>query len=226
LAAAGQLVTEQKAKRLIADYGLPVVDEELVHDAAGAQRAAARLGYPVVAKIASPDIAHKARVGGVRLGLRTAAEVEGAFTSILASISALRPAVRVDGVLVQPLVTGLEVIIGLKRDPQFGMTILFGLGGVLVETLRQVAVRLAPIGEADARDMIEGIPALKAILGQRSGDGKAVATLVRLLLRLSELAMELRDDIEVLDLNPVILEPATERATVVDALIVRRNQSD
>jgi acetate---CoA ligase (ADP-forming) len=201
------------------------VREELVHDAAQAGRTAARLGFPAVAKIVSPDIAHKAQIGGVRLGLRTGAEVEDAFTSIMGSIAAKRPAARIDGVLVQRMVgDGVETIMGLKRDPQFGMTILFGLGGVLVEALRQVAVRLVPIGEADALEMVESIPVLKAILSKQGGAEDAGATLARLLLRLSELAVELDDDIEELDLNPVILEPAKARATVVDALIVRRNR--
>ena len=111
---------------------------------------------------------------------------------------------------------------GLQRDSQFGMTILIGLGGVFVEALRQVVVRLVPIGEADAREMIEAVPVLKAILERQRGEGTAAATLVQLLLRLSQLAAELKDDIEALDLNPVILDPATGRATVVDALIVRR----
>jgi acetate---CoA ligase (ADP-forming) len=223
LAAMERVITEHSAKQLIAGYGLPIVEEELAHDAAEAQLAAARLGYPVVAKIASPDVVHKAQVGGVRLGLRTAGEVEDAFASITAAIAALRPAVRIDGVLVQPLVTGVEVLMGLQRDCQFGMTILIGLGGVFVEALRQVVVRLVPIGEADAREMIQAVPVLKAILEQQRGEGAAAATLVQLLLRLSQLAAELKDDIEALDLNPVILDPATGRATVVDALIVRRN---
>ena len=222
LAATERVITEHSAKRLIAGYGLPVVGEELAHDPAEAERAAARLGYPVVAKIASPDVVHKAQVGGVRLGLRTAGEVEDAFASITAAIATLRPAVRIDGVLVQPLVTGVEVLMGLQRDSQFGMTILLGLGGVFVEALRQVVVRLVPIGEADAREMIEAVPVLKAILERQRGAGAAAATLVQLLLRLSQLAAELKDDIEALDLNPVILDPATGRATVVDALIVRR----
>jgi acetyltransferase len=116
---------------------------------------------------------------------------------------------------------GLETIMGLKRDPQFGMTILFGLGGIFVETLRQVAVRLLPIAEADALEMIEDVPALKAILTKDGNVEAVVSALTGLLLRLSDLGVELDDDIEELDLNPVILEPATARATVVDALIVR-----
>ena len=120
------------------------------------------------------------------------------------------------------MLTGVEVIMGLQRDSKFGLTILIGLGGVFVEALRQVVVRLVPIGEADAREMIEAVPVLKAILERQRGEGAAAAAMVQLLLRLSDLAAELKDDIEALDLNPVILDAATGRATVVDALIVRR----
>jgi acetate---CoA ligase (ADP-forming) len=226
LAQCGRVVTEDKAKRLLARYDLPTVGEELVHRAEEAVHAATLLGYPVVAKIVSPDIAHKARVGGVRLGLKTAAEVEAAFTAIMTDIAARQPAARIDGVLVQPMVgDGVEIIMGLRRDAQLGMTIVLGLGGIFVEALRQFAVRLLPIAEADALEMIEGVPVLKAMLADRAG-GHAVATLVQLLRCLSQLAAELADDVEELDLNPVMLEPATGRATVVDALIVRRKQEE
>ncbi len=227
LAASGPVVTEDKAKLVIARYGLPIVSEELVHDAAQAGHAAERLGYPVVAKIVSPDIAHKAQIGGVRLGLRSPAEVEDAFSSIMASITAAQPSARIDGIVVQRTVSGgVETIMGLKRDPQFGMTILFGLGGIFVEALRQVAVRIVPISEVDARQMVEDVPALGAILDKHGASPEVMATLVRLLMRLSDLAVELDGEIEELDLNPVILEPVSARATVVDALIVRRKREE
>jgi acetate---CoA ligase (ADP-forming) len=111
---------------------------------------------------------------------------------------------------------------GLRRDAHFGMTIALGLGGIFVEALRQFAVRLVPIGEADALEMIASVPVLKAMLDNDGGGSHAVAKLVQPLLCLSQLALELEDDIAELDLNPVIVEPATGRATVVDALIVRR----
>jgi acyl-CoA synthetase (NDP forming) len=223
LSASGPLVTEDKAKQLIVLYGLPVVGERLARTSAEAVRAAADLGYPVAAKIVSPDIAHKALIGGVRLGLRTPAEVETAFASIQAAVSAAAPAACIDGVLVQPMVSGgIEIIMGLKRDPQFGMTIVFGLGGVLVEALKQTVVCLAPLDEADARNMIEGVPVLRAILAKQGGRSEATEALVPLLVHLSDLAVDLADDIDELDLNPVILQTAPAHATVVDAIIVRR----
>jgi acetate---CoA ligase (ADP-forming) len=223
LAQCGPLVTEDKAKQLIAGYGLPVVRERLAHSAAEAVRAGAEFGYPVVAKIVSPDIAHKAQVGGVRLGLRTPAEIEEAFASVLGAVSAAMPTARIEGVLVQPMVSGgVEIIIGLKRDPQFGMTIVFGLGGVLVEALRQTVVRLVPIDEADARDLINSVPALRAIVAKQGGSDDWMGVLVPLLVGVSDMSVDLADDIDELDLNPVILKTAPARATVVDAIIVRR----
>jgi succinyl-CoA synthetase beta subunit len=223
IAARGPVLTEDNAKRLIASYGLPVVAEALAADAAAAVSAATRLGYPVAVKVVSPDIAHKAAIGGVRLGLTDAAAVANAYRGIMAAVSARQPEARIAGVLVQPMVDGaIEVIMGLKRDPQFGMTILFGLGGVFTEALHQVAVRLAPIAEAEARAMVAAVPAVAAMIAARGGDRQAVETLVGLLLRLSELAVELEDDIEELDLNPLIVDAAAAQATVVDALIVAR----
>jgi acyl-CoA synthetase (NDP forming) len=223
LSQCGPLVTEDRAKQLIARYGLPVVRERLAHSAAEAVRAGAELGYPVAAKIVSPDIAHKAQVGGVRLGLRTSAEMEEAFVSILAAVSAAMPAARIEGVLVQPMVSGgIEIFMGLKRDPQFGMTIVFGLGGVLVEAMRQTVVRLTPIDEADARALIKSVPVLRAIVAKQGGSGDWMGVLVPLLVRLSDMSVDLADDIDELDLNPVIFEIAPARATVIDAIIVRR----
>ena len=225
LAESDRVVTEEKAKALIARYGLPVVREELVQSPQEAARTAERLGFPVVAKVVSPDIAHKAQIGGVRLGIRTTAQAEDAYTSIMATITAAQPAARIEGVVVQHMIDGgIEVIMGLKRDAQFGMTILLGLGGVFVEALRQIAVRLVPIAEADALSMIEDVAALKAILDKQTSGKRLIATLTHMLMRLSELATELEDDIEELDLNPVILEPASGQATIVDALIVRRRR--
>jgi len=222
-ATSGPIITEDKAKRLLALYGLPVVPEQLDGDAAAAGRAAARLGWPAVAKVVSPDIAHKAAVGGVRLGLGSAGAVEEAYRGIIAAVAAHRPQARVAGVLIQPMLSGgIETIMGVKRDAQFGMTIVFGLGGVLTEALRQVAVRLAPIAEAEARAMVAAVPALAGIFAPRADASAGLDMLVAMLLRLSQLAVELADDIAELDLNPVIVDAATMRATIVDALIIAR----
>ena len=221
IAAGGALVTEDEAKKLLALYDLPVPREVAATSKAEAVAAADTLGYPVVAKLISPDLPHKAAVGGVRLGLKSAAEVAAAYDEMTAGIARSHPQAKITGVLVQPMVTGgIEIILGVKRDPQFGPTVLFGLGGIFVEALRQVSMRLAPFDEREARSMIAEIPAFGRIF-EKLYPGKNPETLVLpLLLKLSELAVEIGGDIEDIDINPVILDPASDRATIVDALIV------
>ncbi len=186
--------------------------------------AAEALGYPVAAKVVSADIPHKAEAGGVELMLRSADELRRAFARIRESVARRAPGARLEGILVQPMVEGgIEVILGSKRDAQFGHTLLFGLGGGLVEAIRAFSLRVAPIDELDARAMIAEVPALGRILEKR-GECRldAASVLAPLLLRLDDLLSELGEEIEEIDLNPLILDPRTGRALAVDALVVRR----
>lgn len=216
------ILTEDSSKQVLGLYGFAVVPEILAESAAAAEAAAEKLGYPVVAKVLSPDLAHKAAAGGVRLNLKTPGEVRVAFESIRESIAQTVPAARVWGVLVQSMLQdGIEVVLGVKRDPQFGPTVLFGLGGIFVEAIRQFALRLAPLTSADAQAMVREVPAFGRVMERHSPDAGS-RLIVPLLLKLSDLATELRDEIEEIDINPVILLPATGTATVVDALFVSR----
>ena len=175
----------------------------------------------MVAKLISPDLPHKAAVGGVRLNLKTAAEVETAYQEMTQGIAKSHPEARITGVLVQPMVAGgIEIILGVRRDPQFGPVVLFGLGGIFVEAIRQVSMRLAPFNEREARSMIAEIPAFGRLFEKLYPGKKPEALVLPLLLKLSDLALEIGDDIEDIDINPVILDPALDRATIVDALIV------
>jgi acetate---CoA ligase (ADP-forming) len=226
LAEAGPAMTEDTAKNLLKLYGFPVVEERLVPTAAEAGRAAEEIGFPVVAKVVSPDIAHKATLGGVRLRLGSRAEVQAAAESILADVSKRSPAARISGLLVQPMIPeGLELIFGMKRDKQFGSTVVFGLGGVFVEAIRQVSIRVAPLSESDARAMVSELPALASVLKKFPAAQDAVESIVALLLRLSDLAVELGDEIGEIDVNPVILDTDTGKMTVVDALVLKRPAS-
>ena len=226
LAGGAKLLTEDLSKSLLSLYGFPAVPETVVLSTDAAVHAAAELGYPVVAKVISGDLAHKAAVGGVRLGLSSAEEVRDAIEGIKSDIAAKAPQARIEGFLIQPMIrSGLEVILGLKRDPQFGPTLVFGLGGVFVEAIRAVSLRVAPISEADAREMIDEVPALKAMLRKSHPKFDPAATLAPLLLKLSELAMEIGDLVDEIDMNPLILDPVTGKAALVDALIVGRAAS-
>jgi acyl-CoA synthetase (NDP forming) len=227
LAAAGPAVTEDASKRLLALYGLPVTPERLSRTEAEAVSAANELGYPVVAKVVSGDLPHKAAAGGVRLDLRSASEVQIAYQEILDKVSKSNPKVKVDGVLIQPMIrSGLEIILGVKRDPQFGPIVMFGLGGIFVEAIRQTSLRLAPITESDVKAMIREVPAFGRLIEKFHKNSSIEKLVVELLLRLSDLAADIGDAVEEIDINPVILDPGSEKAagkaTVVDALIVSR----
>lgn len=223
LEGAGSTLTEDSAKTLLGLYRFPVVLERVVSSPDEAALAAGELGFPVVAKIVSPDIPHKAAIGGVRLNLRTPEEVRGAIEAMRASAAGLAPQARIIGFVVQPMIAdGIEVILGVKRDAQFGNTVVFGLGGIFVEAVRQFSVRVAPLSESDANAMIMEVPAFIAILRKFAGDTCMVPLLTPLLLQLSDLAMELGDRIEEIDINPIILDLRARKATVVDALIVKR----
>jgi acyl-CoA synthetase (NDP forming) len=218
----GRMLAEDAAKQLLSLYGFRIVPECLVASPEAAAEAADGIGYPVVAKILSPDIAHKAAVGGVRLALRSADEVRSAFLTISKSVSQLAPQARQHGVLIQPMVqSGLEIILGMKRDAEFGPTILLGLGGVFVEAIREFSLRVLPISEADAAAMVAEVRALRPVLEKMHHAFDPAPLLTKLILSLSDLATELGEEIEAIDINPVIVDPVMGAGTVVDALVVR-----
>lgn len=223
LADAGTLVTEDASKRLLALYDLPVTPESLVGSRAEAIAAADRHGYPVVAKIVSPDLPHKAAAGGVQLDIRNAADLEAAYDDIVAAVARAKPAARIAGILIQPMVKvkgGIEVILGVRRDPQFGPIVMFGLGGILVEAIGQIALRQAPLGESEARAMIAEVPAFARIVEKMHPGSDIVQTVVALLTRLAVLATDVGHAIDDIDINPVILDAVAGTAVIVDALIV------
>jgi acyl-CoA synthetase (NDP forming) len=221
----GQM-TEDVAKSLLRLYGFPVVRERMVRSAAAGAHAANEIGYPVAAKILSAEIPHKAAVGGVRLDLASATEVRDAVDSLSRDVRQRLPKVRIDGFVIQSMVRkGVEIILGMKRDAQFGNTVLIGLGGVFVEALRQFAMRLAPISYEDACAMINEVPALADVLQKVAPGYDPKPVLAPLLVKLSNLAQELGDRIDEIDMNPIILDPGKNEATVVDALIVHTPQS-
>jgi acyl-CoA synthetase (NDP forming) len=212
------LLTEIESKQILAEAGIPVATAKPATTAAEAVTAAETSGYPVVLKIISPDVTHKSDAGGVRLGLNSPAEVEDAFQRIVASVKAHEPNARIEGVAVQKMApAGTEVIVGMSKDPQFGPVLMFGLGGIFVEVLKDVAFRIVPLEPKDARQMIreiKGFPVLEGVRGQPPAD---VAALETLILKLSEF-VEAHPEIEELDLNPVFAY--ADGCLAVDARIV------
>ncbi len=212
------VLTEIESKRVLTEAGIPVAKAHLAQTAREAVQAAEETGFPVVLKIVSPDVTHKSDVGGVKLGLNSAAEVEAAFEQITASVKAHQQDARIQGAAVQKMAAqGTEVIIGMSKDPQFGPVLMFGLGGILVEVLKDVAFRIVPLEPRDARQMvreIKGFPVLQGVRGQPPADLEA---LEKLILQLSQF-VEAHPEIEELDLNPVFAYP--DGALAVDARIV------
>jgi acetate---CoA ligase (ADP-forming) subunit beta len=212
------LLTEVESKQVLHEAGIPVALSVLAGDAKEAAKAAEKTGFPVVLKVVSADVAHKSDVGGVRLGLESKEDVEEAFDEIMAAVKAAQPDARIEGVAVQNMApAGTEVIVGMSKDPQFGPVMMFGLGGILVEVLKDVAFRIIPLEPKDAREMvreIKGFPVLEGVRGQPAAD---VAALENLILKLSDF-VEAHPEIEELDLNPVFAYP--DGALAVDARIV------
>ena len=228
LAGAEGLVTEDTAKRVLALYGLPVSPETLATTQDEALAAANAFGYPVVAKIVSPDVAHKAASGGVRLDLRSAADVASAWRDLATGFAKAQPQARIAGVLVQPMAKprgAIEIILGVKRDAQFGPMVMFGLGGVFTEVLQQVALRRAPLAERDARDMIAEVEAFGRLCAKLHPGADAARLVVPLLMQLSRAALDLADAVGDIDVNPVILDPAAGTAVIVDAMMIPSRHS-
>jgi acyl-CoA synthetase (NDP forming) len=211
---------EREAKAVLGAAGLPMVADRLVTSAAEAAEAAEEAGGPVAMKIASPDILHKTEAGGVKLGV-AADEAGAAFDAIMANARAYAPGARIDGVLISPMVQGgVECILGAKTDPVFGPLVLFGLGGVFTEVLKDVAFRRAPFGPETAREMIDelkGAALLKGARGQPPADLDALAQTIS---RLSLFAAAQGAVIESVEMNPVRALP--EGCLALDALIVKK----
>jgi acetyltransferase len=204
-----------EAMEVLAAYGFRLAKAGLAKSAGEAERLAREIGYPVVLKIVSPDIIHKTEFEGVKVGLDTAEAVRNSYNEIVDSIRRLKPQAQITGVMVQALAKGQEVILGLKRDSQFGAAIMFGLGGIYTEVLKDVSFRVAPITRQDAMDMIHeirGWPLLAGARGTRAADTDAVASY---LVRLSQLALDF-PELSELDINPLMVDEPGKGAVAVD----------
>jgi len=213
-----KILTEVESKQLLEEVGVPTAHARLAATRDAAVQAARDIGLPVVLKIVSPQITHKTDVGGVKLDLKSAEEVAAAFDEIVAAARRAAPDAAIEGVSVQKMArSGIEVIVGVSTDPQFGPVLMFGLGGVLVEVLKDVAFRIIPIAPRDARQMIHDIKGFPLLEGYRGQDPADLAALENLLLRVSDF-VEKHPEVSELDLNPVFAYK--DGALAVDARIV------
>ena len=212
------VLTEVEAKQVIKQAGISVVDTKLATSEEEAISISRKFGFPVVLKIASPDIVHKTDVGGVKLGLETAKQVGKAYEDILQAVRQKHPQARIQGVAVQKMARpGVEVIIGMSKDDQFGPVLMFGLGGILVEVLKDVSFRIVPLAERDAAEMIREIKGYPLLEGYRGQEAVDVSHLEELLLKVSDF-VEQNPEISELDLNPIFAY--SDGAVAVDARVV------
>ncbi len=208
-------IVEFQAQEILEAYKLPALLSELATTADGAAEAAKKIGFPIVLKIASEQISHKSDVGGVKVGLKSAEEVHAAFTEVTERAAKMRPDAKIDGCLIQQMVPAgcKELIIGFKRDPQFGPLLMFGLGGIYVEILKDIAFRLAPLSKEDAHNIIREIKTYDLLAGVRGEAPINFEALEDVLLRVSQLAMDFPEILEA-DFNPLMIN--SERAFAAD----------
>jgi len=211
-------LTELESKQILEEAGINTTGIRLARTREEAISFSKEMGFPVVLKIVSPDVLHKTDAGGVELSLNNEDEVGKAYDRIISSIKKHEPNANIQGVSVQNMARpGTEVIIGMSKDPQFGPVLMFGLGGILVEVLKDVSFRIVPLTRRDAREMIKEIKGYPILEGYRGQEPADVAVLEEMLLKVSDF-VENRPEIKELDINPIFAY--SDGALAVDARVI------
>ncbi|TKJ26683.1 MAG: acetyl-CoA synthetase [Hadesarchaea archaeon B3_Hades] len=211
---------ELESKRVLAAWGVPVNRTELARDISEAVKVAREVRYPIVLKIASPDIIHKSEAKGVKVGLSSELELRQSFGDLIDNARVYKPDAKILGVTIQEyLPPAREVIVGALQDPSFGATVMFGLGGVWVEVLEDISFRLAPLSAEDAREMIQEIKGYQVLAGIRGTPPADVGALVDIIQKVGQLAHEFSEIAE-MDLNPIFTFDDGKGAVVADARII------
>jgi acyl-CoA synthetase (NDP forming) len=211
-------LTEIEAKEIVKGAGVPIVEAKLARTKTEAISLSKKTGFPVALKIVSPDVIHKSDSGGVELGLNNATQVGEAYDKIISAIKKHYPKAKIHGVSVQKMARpGVEVIIGMTKDAQFGPVLMFGLGGILVEVLKDVAFRIVPLTKRDAHEMIKEIKGYPVLEGYRGHEPADISFLEDLLLKVSDF-VDKNPDIKEIDLNPIFAYK--NKAVAVDARVI------
>jgi acetate---CoA ligase (ADP-forming) len=225
LDASDKSLSEHESKALLNLYGIPVTREKIVNCVDDAVNFAEQVGFPVVLKIDSPDILHKTEADVIRLRINSPKDIARSYKEIIDNAFLYDPSAKINGVAVQEMVIGgTEVIAGMSQDPQFGPIIAFGLGGIFVEVLKDISLRITPLSKSEAKNMvrqIKGFPILNGIRGKAPSDIKAVENL---LLRLSRLACDWKDYIAEIDINPLIVLDDGQGVKALDALVILKEK--
>lgn len=212
------VLTEFESKKLLERAGIPVVETRLVRTKRETISVSKEMGFPVVLKITSPDIVHKSDSGGVKLGIANATQASKAYSEIMLSIKQRYPSAIIHGLTVQKMAPpGIQVIVGMNKDPQFGPVLMFGLGGILVELLKDVSFRIVPVTKRDAAEMIREIKGYPLLEGYRGQEPANIDALQDIIVRVSQF-VERTPEIKELDLNPIFAY--RDKAVSVDARIV------
>jgi acyl-CoA synthetase (NDP forming) len=211
-------LTEVESKELLKEAGIPIIDTSLARTKKEAVSLSREIGFPVALKIVSPDVIHKTDSGGVKLDLRNPNQVANAYSDILSSIKGKLPQANICGISIQAMAPrGVEVIIGMTKDPQFGPVLMFGLGGILVELLRDVSFRIVPLTRIDAKEMITEIKGYSLLKGYRGMEGVSISALEDILLDISNF-VDKTPEVKELDLNPIVAYK--NGAIAVDARVI------
>ena len=212
------ILTEFESKKILKQTGIPVVETKLAKTQKEAVSLSQKMSFPVVLKIVSPDVIHKSDSGGVKLSINSVTEVKKAYDEILKKVKKQYPDAVIHGVSVQKMIQpGTEVIVGTSKDPQFGPVIMFGLGGIFVELLKDVSFRVIPVEQRDAQEMIKEIKGYPLLQGYRGKEPANISVLVEIILKISKLIEE-NPQIKELELNPIFAY--RNKAVAVDARII------
>ena len=214
------------SKALLAAYGVAAPKEAFARDADSAAAAARSIGFPVVLKLVSPDVQHKTEVGGVLVGVADEAGVREGFAQIRAALAAKEPHAKFEGVLVaQQVGRGVELVVGVQRDPEVGPVVMFGSGGIMLEVAKDVAFGAVPMSPEEARRLIERTGASRLLAGFRGAPPCDVEAVAAVISAVSRLAADFADEIESVDVNPLVAVPGERGALALDALVILRDKS-
>jgi len=216
----GDVLTAEEGKALLKSYGIPTAREGVAHSLEEACRLAEEIGYPVAMKVISPQIPHKSEARAVELNIPDEEVLRGLYPTLLARTYSYQPGAEIRGVLIQEMVTGgIETIVGLSRDPHFGHTVVFGLGGIYVEILQDVSLRIVPVDREEAGEMIRELRGYQLLAGARGRPPADLEGIVEVIWRISQLALDLGDTIKALDINPLMVLEQGKGVKAVDVLV-------
>ena len=220
-------LSEHESKHLLSLYGIPVTKEILVDSKDEAIKVAAQIGFPVVLKVDSPDILHKTEANIISLNINSREEVGASYEKIMINAHRYNPEARINGVVVQEMVFGgTEIIAGMSQDPQFGPVLAFGLGGIFVEVLKDISLRVTPLSKSDAEEMVKETKGYAILNGSRSRARGDIEALVDVLQKLSRLADDFREEISEIDINPIVVLEKGMGVKALDALVIRKKNEE